>query len=127
MTFGEIYKELENGAFVSRELWEGSFLWLKKKASVKSEWCKDPILKMIADANGGQVDAEQTICRYNFKDRIVTTGFVPQQDDMAANDWLVVKVNTIKEGGLEIKVPNKNKTDGYVGDLFDGADVFKKP
>ena len=59
MKFGECYKVLEEGGFVSRTSWNGVFIWLKQKAMVKSEWCKDPVLKMLADANGGEIEAEQ--------------------------------------------------------------------
>ena len=77
MKFGQCYEILENGGFVTRKKWNDSFLWLKQKARVKSEWCKDPILKMIADVNGGIVEAEQTICKYDAIEKKVITGFVP--------------------------------------------------
>jgi len=116
MKFGESYEILVNGGFVARRDWKDSFLWLKQKANVKSEWCKDPILKMIADANGGEVEAEQTICKYDAENKKIVSGWNPQQEDMAANDWEEIRVN------LQPK-----KKEGYVGDLFDGAEVFKKP
>ena len=116
MKFGESYAILENGGFVTRESWNDVFIWLKPKANVKSEWCKDPILKMIADSNGGEVEAEQVLCKYSTKDKKVMTGWSPQQDDLAATDW--------KETKMQLKPMKKAK---YTGDLFEGADVYKKP
>lgn len=118
MKFGECYKILEEGGFASRKAWNGVFIWLKPKAMVKSEWCKDPILKMLADENGGEVEAEQVLCKYNDLEKKVMTGWSPQQDDLAADDW-----NKFEP---DIKGRKKRKGD-YVGDLFEGAEVFKKP
>lgn len=117
MRFGTCYEILENGGFVNREDWGDSFLWLKQKATVKSEWCKDPILKMIADANGGSINAEQTLCKYDADKRKIVSGWVPQQEDLAATDW---KETKFEKGSV-------SKNDGFVGDLFEGAEVFKKP
>jgi hypothetical protein len=132
MKFGECYKILEEGGFVSRMSWSGIFIWLKPKANVKSEWCKDPILKMLADVNGGEVKAEQVLCKYDNLQKNVMTGWSPQQDDLAADDWSQVSVK--QDGkkldikflydGIEQKI-DVNKL--YVGDLFDGADVIRKP
>ena len=99
---------------------------------VKSEWCKDPVLKMLADTNGGEIEAEQVLCRFNKLERKIMTGWVPQQDDLAADDWEPVTVK-VDDGKLSIRFQyhgmkqsiDVNKL--YVGDLFDGADVFKKP
>ena len=132
MKFGECYKILEEGGFVSRTSWNGIFLWLKPKAKVKSEWCKDPVLKMLADANGGEVEAEQVLCKYDKLERKIMTGWSPQQDDLAADDWTSVTVSLEGEkidikfqyNGIEQNI-DVNKL--YVGDLFDGAEVFKKP
>lgn len=116
MKFGDSYEILKNGGFVARDGWGDSFLWLKQRADVKSEWCKDPILKMIADANGGSVSAEQTICKYDANNKKIVSGWSPQQEDLAADDWEEIRVD----------LQPKKKQD-YVGDLFDGAEVFKKP
>ncbi len=132
MKFGECYKILEEGGFVSRMSWSGIFIWLKPKANVKSEWCKDPILKMLADVNGGEVKAEQVLCKYDNLQKNVMTGWSPQQDDLAADDWSQVSVKQDDKkldikflyDGIEQKI-DVNKL--YVGDLFDGANVFKKP
>jgi len=126
MKFGESYEILENGGFATRKAWDGVFIWLKPKAKVKSEWCKDPILKMLADANGGEVEAEQMLCKYSFNDKKVMSGWHPQQDDLAADDWVTPFIKVV-DGKLEMKVYKKSEKSQYVGDLFDGADVFRKP
>ena len=118
MKFGECYEHLENGGFATRRDWNGSFLWMKKRTLVKSEWCKDPILKLIADENGGSIETEQTICKYDAANKKVITGFVPQQEDLAVDIW--------DKFEPDMKCKKKCKGD-YVGDLFEGAEVFKKP
>ena len=118
MRFGEGYERLERGMFISKKGWVDSFLWLKKKAIVKSDWCKDPILKAITDANGGAIEAEQTICKYDGVLKKVITGFVPQQEDMACNVWKKIKPEIFE---------SKNPKTDFVGDLFEGVDMIKKP
>ena len=56
-TFGQAVESLKFGRKVARKGWNGKgmFLWLKPFALVKSEWCKDPKLKEIADRNGGEI------------------------------------------------------------------------
>ena len=118
MRFGECYEVLEDGGFVTRKGWGDSFLWMKKKALVAESWCKDPILKAIAKASGGAVEAEQTLCKYDALNKKVITGFVPQQEDMASDVWKKINPEIFK---------SKNAKTDFVGDLFDGAEVFKKP
>lgn len=128
MKFGESYEILTKGGFVTRKVWEGVFIWLKPSAIVKSEWCRDPILKMIADANGGEVKTEAVLCKHNIYKNEVMTGWIPQQDDLAADDWHECKPEIVNGiSGKLIVIDSVNKNDGYVGDLFDGADVIKKP
>ena len=130
MKFGEIYEILKEGGFVTRNSWNGTFLWMKQKANVKSEWCKDPILKMLADANGGSVEAEQVVCKYSMEEHKVVTGWIPQQEDMAADDWTDCYVK-IDNDELVMKVYKKAETkksnSDFIGDLFENAEVFKKP
>ena len=40
------------------------YLWLKPEALVKAEWCKDLMLKDIAEANEGEILALGTICMF---------------------------------------------------------------
>ena len=126
MKFGEVYEILESGGFATRKTWGNVFIWMKPKTKVRSEWCKDPVLKMLADANNGQVDAEQVLCKYDFNEKKVMTGWSPQQDDLSADDWVSPFIKLV-DGALEMKVYRKTPKEEYVGDLFDGADVFRKP
>lgn len=72
-----------------RECWsEDASLWLKPAAQVQAEWCKDPILKDIAERNGGYIDAQGTICAH--LNGAIVTGFTPLQEDMLAEDWSIV-------------------------------------
>jgi hypothetical protein len=54
------------------------------------------------------------------------SGWSPQQDDLAADDWVTPFVKIV-DGVLTMKVYKKTPKEEYVGDLFDGADVFRKP
>lgn len=90
-TFGQAIESLKRGFKVSRKGWNGKgmFLWLKPYAIIKSEWCKDPLLKELADANGGELHALGTICM-KTADNKVLTGWLASQSDMLANDWVLV-------------------------------------
>ncbi|MCM1140946.1 MAG: DUF2829 domain-containing protein [Muribaculum sp.] len=86
MTFGQAIRALKEGKKVRRENWpEGIFLWLKPAAKVKAEWCQDPLLKSLAEKNGGVIDAQGTICAHI--DGTIVSGFTPMQEDMLAEDW----------------------------------------
>lgn len=89
MNFGSAIELLKEGKLVTRKGWNGKgmYLWLKQPSVIKSEWCKDNILKTIADSNGGEVDALGTICM-KTADNKVLTGWLASQTDMLADDWI---------------------------------------
>lgn len=91
MDFGDAIRALKAGAKVARKGWNGKgmFLWLKPAATVKSEWCKDPMLKNLADANGGTIEALGTICMFTAQHQILT-GWLASQTDILAEDWVVI-------------------------------------
>lgn len=91
LTFGEAIEALKQGKKVAREGWNGKgmFLWLKPATAIKSEWCKDPILKGIVDANGGETEALGTICM-KTADGKVLTGWLASQTDMLLEDWIII-------------------------------------
>ena len=90
-TFGEAIEALKRGKKVARKGWNGKgmYLWLKPAATIKAEWCKDPILKHIAEANGGEVEALGTICMRTADGKILT-GWLASQTDMLLEDWVIV-------------------------------------
>lgn len=90
-TFGEAIEALKQGKKVARKGWNGNgmYLWLKPAATIKAEWCKDPILKDIAEANGGEVEALGTICMKTADGKILT-GWLASQTDMLLEDWVIV-------------------------------------
>lgn len=90
-TFGEAIEALKQGKKVAREGWNGKgmFLWLKPATTIKSEWCKDPILKGIVDAKGGETEALGTICM-KTADGKVLTGWLASQTDMLLEDWVII-------------------------------------
>lgn len=90
-TFGEAIEALKQGEKVARKGWNGKgmYLWLKPAATIKAEWCKDPILKDIAEANGGEVEALGTICMKTADGKILT-GWLASQTDMLLEDWVIV-------------------------------------
>lgn len=90
-SFGDAIVALKNGQKVTREGWNGKgmFLWLKPATIIKSEWCKDPMLKEIVDANGGETEALGTICM-KTADGKVLTGWLASQTDILSEDWLTI-------------------------------------
>lgn len=90
-TFGEAIEALKQGKKVARKGWNGKgmYLWLKPAATIKAEWCKDPILKDIAEANGGEVEALGTICMKTADGKILT-GWLASQTDMLLEDWVII-------------------------------------
>lgn len=91
MNFGQAIEALKEGKKVTRKGWNGKgmFLWLKPAATIKSEWCKDPILKSIVDANGGETEALGTVCMKTADNKILT-GWLASQTDMLSEDWDIV-------------------------------------
>ena len=89
--FGFAIRALKDGKKVTRKGWNGKgmYLWLKPASTVKAEWCKDPILKALAQDKGGSVEALGTICM-KTADNKVLTGWLASQTDMLSDDWMIV-------------------------------------
>lgn len=95
MDFGKAIEALKQGKKVARKVWNGKgmFLWLKPATIIKSEWCKDPMLKQLADDNGGELLALGTICMFTHDStgrNAILTGWLASQSDMLLEDWEVV-------------------------------------
>lgn len=90
-SFGFAIRALKGGYKVTREGWNGKgmYLWLKPPTKVNAEFCKDPILKEIAQRNGGEIEALGTICM-KTADNKVLTGWLANQTDMLAEDWRII-------------------------------------
>ena len=100
MDFGKAIEALKSGKKVTRRGWNGKgmFLWLKPGAEIKSEWCKDPILKELAEQNGGTILGIPTICMFTHDStgrKAILTGWLASQSDMLLEDW--EEVNEQKE------------------------------
>ncbi len=96
MTFGEALEALKQGRKVARRGWNGKgmYLWLKPATVVRSEWCHDPELKKLVDANGGVLMALGTICMYTHDStgrNAILTGWLASQSDMLLEDWKIVE------------------------------------
>lgn len=91
MDFGNALSLLKLGKKISRKGWNGigMYLWLKPAIIIKSEWCKDPMLKEIVDANDGEAEALGTICMKTADNKILT-GWLASQSDILADDWYIV-------------------------------------
>jgi hypothetical protein len=91
MNFGQAIEALKLGKKVTRSGWNGKgmFLWLKPAVTIKSDWCKDPELKSLVDANGGEMEALGTICMKTADNKILT-GWLASQTDMLSEDWEVL-------------------------------------
>ena len=91
MNFGQAIEALKQGKRVSRKGWNGKnqFLWLKEATIVKAEWCKDPMLKELAEQNGGEIPALGTLCMFTAQKQILS-GWLASQTDMLSEDWCLV-------------------------------------
>ena len=91
LTFGAAIEALKQGKRVTRKGWNGKgmFLWLKPATTIKAEWSKDPMLKEIVDANGGETEALGTICMKTADNKILT-GWLASQTDMLSEDWMIL-------------------------------------
>ena len=91
MNFGQAIEALKDGKKVSRTGWNGKnmYLWLKPTTTIKSDWCKDPMLKEIVDSNGGEAEALGTICMKTADNKILT-GWLASQTDMLSEDWIIL-------------------------------------
>ena len=96
MDFGKALEALKQGKKVARKGWNGKgmFLWLKPAAVVKVEWCKDPLLKQLAEENGGEIPALGTICMFTHDSsgrRAILTGWLASQSDLLLEDWEILE------------------------------------
>lgn len=91
LTFGDAIAALKDGKRVARKGWNGKgmYLWLLPAAMVKAEWCREPHLKEVAEANGGEIEALGSI-RMMTADKKVLTGWLASQTDMMAEDWEIL-------------------------------------
>lgn len=96
LSFGLAIEALKLGKKVARIGWDdkGMFLWLKPAVVVESTWCKDPILKSIADNNNGSILALGTICMYTHDStgrQAILSGWLASQSDMLSDDWYIIE------------------------------------
>ena len=94
MNFYKAFKSIKNGELATRMAWQGQkAVWLKPSCVVKSEWCKDPILKQFADLNGGEIYAQAVMCMCvndDHNNKSIITGWNPTAEDMLADDWEII-------------------------------------
>lgn len=100
MNFGKAIEFLKAGKKVTRRGWNGKgmFLWLKPAANIDAAICHDPVLKTLAERNGGAIPALPTICMYTHDStgrKAILTGWLASQSDMLLEDW--EEVNEQKE------------------------------
>ena len=92
MNFGWAIENLKAGNKVTRKGWNGKgmYLWLMPAATVKAEWCKEPVLKKLAEENGGEIECLGTIRMFTHDStgrNAILTGWLASQSDMLAEDW----------------------------------------
>lgn len=89
--FGWAIRKLKLGRLVRRQGWNGKgmYLWLMPEATVKAEWCREPHLKSLAEANGGEIKALGSI-RMLTADGKILTGWLASQTDILSEDWELV-------------------------------------
>ena len=106
MNFGWAIEQLKAGNKVTRKGWNGKgmYLWLMPAATVKAEWCKEPVLKRLAEDNGGEIECLGTIRMYTAQ-KAVLTGWLASQSDMLAEDWDYACVSPEDEQDSIAKLP----------------------
>lgn len=110
MDFGWAINALKAGNKVTRKGWNGKgmYLWLMPATTVKAEWCKEPVLKRLAEDNGGQIECLGTIRMYTHDStgrKAVLTGWLASQSDMLAEDWDYACVSPKDEQDSIAKLP----------------------
>lgn len=110
MNFGWAIEKLKAGNKVTRKGWNGKgmYLWLMPATTVKAEWCKEPVLKKLAEANGGEIECLGTIRMYTHDStgrQAVLTGWLASQSDMLADDWDYACVSPEDEQDSIAKLP----------------------
>ena len=96
LTFGQAIEAMKSGKKVARNGWrsKGKFLWIKPQVEIQADWCKDPMLKKIAEENGGTILGVGVICLFtpdSLEKPAILNGWTPLQCDMLANDWAIVE------------------------------------
>lgn len=110
MDFGWAINALKAGNKVTRKGWNGKgmYLWLMPATTVKAEWCKEPVLKRLAEDNGGEIECLGTIRMYTHDStgrKAVLTGWLASQSDMLAEDWDYACVSPKDEQDSIAKLP----------------------
>ena len=91
MSFAQVIEALKQGKKITRKGWNGKgmYLWLVPKSFVKKDWCHDKgLLEAIGDKEGIVCNAH---IRMYCADGSITSGWVPSQVDMMADDWMIVE------------------------------------
>lgn len=85
---GWAIRQLKAGKRVCRRGWNGRnmYLWLLPEAMVKAEWCREPHLKEVAEANGGEIKCLGSI-RLMTVQHEVLTGWLASQTDLLSQDY----------------------------------------
>lgn len=96
VTFGQAIEALKLGHKVTRVGWNGKgmYLWLLPAATVKAEWCREPHLKEVAEANLGEIECLGSIRMFTVNSsgrKAVLTGWLASQSDMLAEDWRILE------------------------------------
>ena len=116
MNFGWAIEKLKAGNKVTRKGWNGKgmYLWLMPATTVKAEWCKEPVLKKLAEDNGGEIECLGTIRMYTHDStgrQAVLTGWLASQSDMLADDWDYACVSPKDEQDSIAKLPKAGSMD----------------
>ena len=107
MDFTWALNALKAGRMVTCKDWKNRrFLWLKPAVRVEADWCHDPVLKELAEQAGG-IAATPTISTC-FRDPggawMISTGWVPQQEDLFAENWMEYPVDEKMYDGVPLDV-----------------------
>jgi hypothetical protein len=131
MDFGWAINALKAGNKVTRKGWNGKgmYLWLMPATTVKAEWCKEPVLKKLAEDNGGEISCLGTIRMYTHDStgrNAVLTGWLASQSDMLAEDWDYACVSPEDEQRSCADVAECNRKEAFLKDLDKELDKLPK-
>jgi len=91
LSFSTALDACKKGHRIAREGWNGKgmYVWYMPPLNVPAEWCKEPVLKQLANENGGNIECLGTLRMYTA-DKKVLTGWLASQTDLLADDWQIL-------------------------------------
>lgn len=90
LSFGEAYREMENGNKVARQGWNGKnmYIWIQEKSSPLASKCRNMNLKQ--DFREDEHIHINSHVDMKMADDSILIGWTPSQIDMQKKDWYII-------------------------------------